>query len=93
MGSKMSTHGEIEQELRKAMTGVGELLDRVFNDDAPEKKIGFALLVFEFGCEGRMNYLSNAKREDMIAAMKEWIARAEGRHIEETQTPPPEVPQ
>jgi|GEM_PF-2509148 len=36
---------------------------------------GFALLVFPFGKEGRMNYISNAERSDMVKAMKEFIAR------------------
>lgn len=38
---------------------------------------GFALLVFDFGDKGRMNYISNARREDMIVAMKEFISRSE----------------
>ncbi len=38
---------------------------------------GFALLVFDFGDKGRMNYISNARREDMIVAMKEFISRNE----------------
>lgn len=41
---------------------------------------GFTLLVFEFETSnGRINYISNAKREDMIVSMKEFIANCEGR--------------
>jgi hypothetical protein len=29
--------------------------------------------------EGRMNYISNANREDMVVALKEFIAASEGR--------------
>ena len=45
---------------------------------------GFCLLVFpladtEGDMNGRMNYISNAERRDMLIAMKEFIARNEGR--------------
>jgi hypothetical protein len=29
-----------------------------------------------------VNYVSNAQRPDMLVAVKEWLARAEGRVIE-----------
>lgn len=45
--------------------------------DTTVKPHGFALLVFPLGHPGRVNYISNAKREDMIACMKEFIARNE----------------
>ncbi len=65
-------------------------LDQLLNGPAikaEEKQFGFALLWFEFGKTegGRVNYASNAEREDMLTAMKEFIARAEGR-IQETET-------
>lgn len=63
----------IPKELNEAMNGVGKLLNKIF------KPFGFALLVFDFGNHGRMNYISNADREDMITAMKEFIAVHEGR--------------
>jgi hypothetical protein len=41
---------------------------------------GFALLVFPFvEGDGRMNYISNAERGDMLTALKELVARMEGR--------------
>lgn len=36
---------------------------------------GFNLLIFSFGDGGNMFYTSNAKREDMIRAMQEFIAK------------------
>jgi len=36
---------------------------------------GFNLLVFSFGEGGNMFYTSNARREDMIRAMQEFIAK------------------
>jgi hypothetical protein len=38
---------------------------------------GFALFVFDFGAKGNLAYVSNAKRDDMIAAVKEWLAKQE----------------
>lgn len=41
------------------------------------KKYGFALLIYEHGKSGRMNYVSNSQREDVIKAMKEFIEKSE----------------
>lgn len=71
----MSTHGPIEGKHRKLMNRVARALDKRF------KGYGFALFVFDFDRTdggGRVNYISNGRREDMIVAVKEWIARAEG---------------
>ena len=45
--------------------------------------LGFILLVAEFDCikDGRVNYISNDERKDMIAMLKEYLARAEGRPV------------
>lgn len=38
---------------------------------------GFMVLVFPFNSsEGRANYVSNGKREDVVNAMKEWLIKA-----------------
>lgn len=64
---------------------IARTLDVTLNGpSAKPKRIGFALFVFEFGkvSGGRVNYVSNADRADMLTAVKEWLARAEGRVIE-----------
>jgi len=45
--------------------------------ELPER-YGFILLAFPFDGQGdnRMVYLSNARREDAIAALKEWLLKA-----------------
>lgn len=68
----MSTHGPIQKEYRASMNKLAKRLDKWLGG------LGFALLVFKFGEPDRCNYISNAKREDMLIAMKEFIARAEG---------------
>ena len=65
---------------------IAKSLDTVLNGEAKghDRQIGFALLWFEFGKTegGQVNYVSNASREDMLVAVREWLARAEGRIIE-----------
>ena len=41
------------------------------------KHVGVTLFVFEFGDRGNAAYISNADRADMIAVVKEWLAREE----------------
>lgn len=65
----------IEEKHHTLMNATASALANVFEG------YGFALLVFEMGnTDGmRTNYISNANRVDMITAMKEFIARNEGR--------------
>ena len=69
----------IEAEFIEVMNNIAKALDHTFNGRAPlgERTVGFVLLAFKFGTEGRVNYISNANRADTLAAMKEFIARAE----------------
>lgn len=64
----------MEQELNiqldqlKKMNELAHLLDNYF------KPMGFALLVFPRDTDqGRMNYISNSNRKDMLVAMQEFI--------------------
>lgn len=69
------------------MASLAHDLDVALNGQAHLAKpdVGFALLVFDFDGESGsgpgsyVNYVSNANRDDMIAAIREWLARAEGR--------------
>lgn len=75
----------IQQQYRDTMNAVAQGLDKVLNGDAkgPDRKTGFVLLVFPFGEAGqkdRCNFISNgADRRDVVALMKEMIARFEGQ--------------
>ena len=71
----MSGHGPIQPQHSKVMNDIAELLDGVFAG------YGFTLMVFDLNAisGGHMNYISNANRADMVAAMKEFIAAEEGR--------------
>jgi len=62
---------EVRDEKAEAMLKeIGELLR-----SACPKGYGFSLLIFSFGAGGNMFYTSNADREDMIRAMKEFIQK------------------
>lgn len=61
------------------LIALARLLNKSFNQSGV-KKTGFALLVFDLNRhDGPMNYISNAQRDDMLTAMKEFIASCEGR--------------
>jgi hypothetical protein len=72
----------IEPNLHQMMNALARGINDILNGDAkPEnRKNGFVLLVFPFeGHEGRCNYISNAKRDDIVTLMKEQIKRFEGQ--------------
>lgn len=74
----------IEPEYYAKMNALAGALNEIFNGDGP-KTTGFVLLAFKFGDEGRMNYISNAERDCMVKAMREFICRATGAVGEEEQ--------
>lgn len=61
-------------------------IDDALNGPGGPKKVAFCLFVAEFGKidGGRVNFVSNGDRADMIAMVKEWLARTEGRYQEDT---------
>lgn len=73
----------IQQEHRASMNRLARKIDKWLNGAARplQRKLGFVLLVAEFGKidDGRVNYISNGERDDMIAMLKEYLARLEGR--------------
>lgn len=71
----------IQPELRAIMNDIGRVIAQAMKETAGPG-YGFALLMFGLAGDekGRMNYLCNCDRGDMLAAMKKFIARAEGRY-------------
>lgn len=72
----------VDEEYRESMNTLANLIDRWFNyEPGKPKQHGFALLVFKFddAKAGRMNWISNASREDMLSALAEMRAQLEGR--------------
>jgi hypothetical protein len=83
VSSGLSPDQMLEAKYSAQMQGVAEALDSVFNGNvkSPNKKVGFVLLLFEYGThDGRANYISNgADRKDIVNLFKEMIARFEGQ--------------
>lgn len=65
----------------EAMQVLAETVDDYLNGKRRPRRVGFAIFVFPFDQPhgARTNYVSNADRATMIAAMKEVVARFEGR--------------
>lgn len=75
----------ISPEYLAAMNEMAGIIDHGFNGSG-KKKVGFALLTYNFAENikgtGRVNYIGNGKREDVLVALKELVARWEGRYDE-----------
>jgi hypothetical protein len=73
---------EADQCTRGKMQGLARFID----GELPSNW-GFVIMAFPFGDSlGRMNYVSNGNRDDVVAAMKEFIKKTEaqwGKHIQE----------
>jgi hypothetical protein len=84
----MSQPDPIQARYREGLNALANFLDDHFNSGVEPKRVGFVLLMAEFGKieGGRVNYISNGSRDDMIAMMKEMIARAEGRYSSQSGT-------
>lgn len=72
----MEREQPIQDEYRKDMNALAHFLSDHL------KPAGFALFVFDMDAPGRMNYISNASREHMVEAMREFIARNDGTYTD-----------
>lgn len=78
----MSDHtlgsGPIQPEFVAGMNVIANALEAVFNERGRPKQVGFVLMTFNFSDTGRCNYISNAKREDIITLLTEQLAYFKG---------------
>ena len=65
--------GDGPVEAAYLMKEMGRAIDRFWNPNPKNKKIGFVLMIFPFGDDGRMNYLSNATRADVVKSLREQL--------------------
>ena len=70
-------------ETTELMQGVASALDECLNGNKKPKKVAFVLLLANFGevDEGRVNYVSNANRDDIVPMMKGLIDRWENGEV------------
>ena len=82
----MSDHQPVTDEHRESMNELARMLDAYFNADVKPKRVGFALLIYNFAEDikgtGRVNYIGNGERAEVLTALKELVARWEGRYSE-----------
>jgi hypothetical protein len=71
-----------DQQVRARMQRLGNLIDK----ELPYGW-GFVMLAFPFGKDGRMNYVSNAEREDVVRSMYEFIDASKERWAEHQAEP------
>lgn len=75
----------IPPEFIEKMKAVAHALDEVFNGPptmGAKPRVGFVLLTADFDRieGGRVNYISNGERASMVAMLREYLARLEGRY-------------
>lgn len=73
---RTASSGHEDHDLLQA---VARGLDMVFNRDltGEERTTGWCLLVYGFNAPGISNYVSNSRRQDMIASLRETADRLE----------------
>jgi len=71
-----------QQYLETLLRGMAAAIDETINEKLGN--LGFALVVFEFNKLDLGHYVSNARRDDMIKALRELADR-----LEKNQTIPP----
>lgn len=62
-----------DERIEKQLKEIGDRLRERLEDSG----YGFTLLIFSFGDGGNMFYTSNANRQDVCNAMREFIAKHE----------------
>jgi len=80
-GPEMLGDAPVEDRHRRLMNTIAHTLDEAFNGElkGADRKVGFILMVFNFGADGRTNYISNADRASVVEMLKEQIKRFEGK--------------
>lgn len=77
--------GPISADHREMMSNIARALDQGFNGDLKghDRTVAFVLLTAPFDTtDGRVNYISNGDRRDIVTMLKELLARFEGRYDE-----------
>lgn len=61
-----------KEKLEEVCQDIGYTLGKVLARRFGERKVGFCLLMFDFGEGGHMTYMSSGDRADMIDALGEF---------------------
>jgi hypothetical protein len=72
----LKDHFEVQnEEITSRLRDIGDRIHKAINESSLAGKMGFALLIFEFGENGATFYISDAQRRDMINVLEEFIER------------------
>jgi len=74
MAESKITRRQLERPLQQLARQLDETLPELVGTD---RRVGFVLMLFDFGQGGNLAYVSNGDRAGTIAALREWLARAE----------------
>jgi len=69
-----------EALIQAKMQGIGSAVDRMFNETGP-RTMGFCLMVFPLDHSGKVAYISNTKKEDVIRLLEEQLIVFNARTI------------
>lgn len=75
---------ENNEEIIMCTKGKMQKIAQKVQDELPEG-FGFIVLTFKFNEKGQMIYISNANREDVVEAMKEFIKKTEQNYGNDTE--------
>ena len=62
----------------RSLREIGKQLAKELEDTTTGPKMGFCLWIFDFGSDGFLSYISNARREEVIKLLREHLRRLEG---------------
>jgi len=68
---------DLQIESSNTLQALANIIRRRLKRSFPNRNLGFALLAFDFGGDGFLNYVSNANRKDMITMLREMILALE----------------
>ncbi len=66
------------EHLEVVVAGIGRAIGESVDGEFGARRVGYAVLLFDFGDSGTMAYASNAKRDDMIKALAELLVKLRG---------------
>lgn len=78
------------KQLEKSCRVLAPMLDQGLASEHGER-VGFVLMVFDFGDKGNLAYISNSQREDVISTLKEITARLEAGLVTDPPGPKKEA--
>jgi hypothetical protein len=61
------------KKLEEVCRDIGKTIGTAIDNNFGPFKVGFALMVFDFGEGGHMTYVSNGQRQEMVRALQELL--------------------